>query len=450
MVDEPRRSSRRCPSCGSSLEAASGRCSVCGERAWRFPRQGILVESGLVVAAVLVLVGGLLWLRQRGAAPAREDVLRVEALVDQQPTDMPTFTAAAPATETAVPNTPFPATATPLPETITHVVKSGDTLYGIAIEYGVSLDTIVTSNQLPNSHSLSIGQELLIPVNPSSAQAAIEPPADEASGGEAVPEIALDEDEGEGDTAAFAQAEVLTVRDAVVYRVQPGDTLLGIAITHDTPIETLRERNGFGKDDPELSIGQEILIRPAEEATTTPPPAQATVPSTLAEADRPVVAEDAGTTLYPAPRLLSPGNGQFVGEEAPLLRWASVGVLADDVYYVVSLRDVSAPAGAALPDSVSQSDTVDSIGATALGQRGDAEDSEFYWILSNATALRLPPSFRPAFGSTRSLEWTVTVRRRSASLIGKSAGEVLSTARNAQVWTFTWAPGAQPEADATE
>lgn len=446
MVDEQRRSSRRCPACGSSLEAASGRCSVCGERAWRFPRQGILVESGFVVAAVLVLVGGILWLRGRGAAPAREDVLRVEALVHEQPTDMPTFTAAAPATETAEPNTPFPPTATPLPETITHVIKSGDTLYGIAIEYGVSLDTIVATNQLPNSHSLSIGQELLIPVNPAAAQAAIEPPAEEASGGEAPPDVALDPDEGEGDTASLAAAEVLTVRDAVVYRVQPGDTLLGIAITHDLPLETLREQNGFGKDDPELSIGQEILIRPAEEATTTPPPAQATVPSTLAEANRPVVAEDAGMTLYPAPRLLSPGNGQLVGEEEiPLLRWASVGVLADDVYYVVSLRDVSAPPGSEIPNSSSGKDDSTSIGGTALGQRGDAEGSEFYWILSNATALRLPPSFRPAFGSTRSLEWSVTVRRRSASLIGKRDGEILSTARNAQVWTFNWAPGSQPD-----
>ena len=44
-----------------------------------------------------------------------------------------------------------------------YVVKSGDTLYGIARRYGVTVDALAQANQLQNPSLLSVGQALLIP-----------------------------------------------------------------------------------------------------------------------------------------------------------------------------------------------------------------------------------------------------------------------------------------------
>ena len=477
MADESRRFSRRCGACGSSAGATAARCPVCGEpMSWRMRRRGILIESGLVVAVVLLAVGSLLWLRQRGTARVDESVRVVEqALLDAQPTDLPTFTPALPATATSAPNTPYPPTATPLPETLTHVVQSGDTLYGIAIEYGVSLDDIVDANPDADTNRLSIGQSLLVPVNRpaqlAQAEEGAEAPAGGAEGGQATaaePAADLDGDAAaaaalpEAADAAGAVAETaslagsgaadsgesVTVREAEVYRVQPGDTMLGIAITHDMELDALVALNGFESEDTTLSVGQAVVIRQAEMATTTPPPPPPPVPSNLAEADAPVVAEVARDMMYPAPHLLAPGADQLVTGEAPLLRWSSVGELADDVYYVVSIRALPDPESALRPDGAVAELEGAAVGNPArIGEHDEA--AEIHWMYSNATAMRLPAAFRPAFGSSRRVEWSVTVRRRSGNLIGSRQGEMLSQMRYREIWSFTWSPGGSSEAEAT-
>ena len=44
-----------------------------------------------------------------------------------------------------------------------HVVQSGDTLWEIARQYGVSIDQIVTANALENAHTLAVGMALVVP-----------------------------------------------------------------------------------------------------------------------------------------------------------------------------------------------------------------------------------------------------------------------------------------------
>ena len=44
-----------------------------------------------------------------------------------------------------------------------YVVKSGDTVYQIARRYSVSMDDIISANQLQNPNALSVGQALIIP-----------------------------------------------------------------------------------------------------------------------------------------------------------------------------------------------------------------------------------------------------------------------------------------------
>ena len=46
---------------------------------------------------------------------------------------------------------------------IIHVVATGETLYAIALRYGVTVDAIIAANNLADPNQLSIGQELIIP-----------------------------------------------------------------------------------------------------------------------------------------------------------------------------------------------------------------------------------------------------------------------------------------------
>lgn len=55
-------------------------------------------------------------------------------------------------------------TATTEPTLLTHLIESGDTLSGIAKEYGVTVLALVEANQLANPDVLRIGQVLTIPI----------------------------------------------------------------------------------------------------------------------------------------------------------------------------------------------------------------------------------------------------------------------------------------------
>ncbi len=72
-----------------------------------------------------------------------------------------------PPTATTLPTataTPLPPTATPTGATVTHTVKRGETLSGIAKEYGVPMQSIVAANDLDDPNHIVTGQELIIPL----------------------------------------------------------------------------------------------------------------------------------------------------------------------------------------------------------------------------------------------------------------------------------------------
>jgi LysM repeat protein len=64
--------------------------------------------------------------------------------------------------------TPIPPTPTftpsPTPTPVVHIVASGDTLLGIALDYGVTVDALVRTNVLDAAAFLRIGQVLVIPL----------------------------------------------------------------------------------------------------------------------------------------------------------------------------------------------------------------------------------------------------------------------------------------------
>jgi LysM repeat protein len=75
-------------------------------------------------------------------------------LVAATPTPRPTFTPA------------------PTPTPVMYVVKSGDTLLSIALEFGTTVAALQQANGIINPQSLQIGQELIIPLGPGGVEAA--------------------------------------------------------------------------------------------------------------------------------------------------------------------------------------------------------------------------------------------------------------------------------------
>ena len=110
----------------------------------------------------------------------------------------------------------IPGTSTELPNT--HTVSKGETLYGIASKYGVSIDDIKKLNNLTSSN-LSIGQVLLLP--------------------------------------GITEENIVNT-----YTVKKGDTLYGIASKYNLTAEELKKLNNLTSNT--LSIGQTLKIRKSE------------------------------------------------------------------------------------------------------------------------------------------------------------------------------------------
>lgn len=69
---------------------------------------------------------------------------------------------------TAIPVTDFSTPelliGTPTPDTTLYLIQPGDTLYGIALAYGTTIEAIVAANPtLANPNDLDVGQEIRLP-----------------------------------------------------------------------------------------------------------------------------------------------------------------------------------------------------------------------------------------------------------------------------------------------
>lgn len=80
---------------------------------------------------------------------------------NQQATASPT--AGSPLAATSVPPTPLPTSTPQADGSIVHIVRPGESLWSIAISYGVRIDDLLTLNRLPpGSNTIYEGQKLLI------------------------------------------------------------------------------------------------------------------------------------------------------------------------------------------------------------------------------------------------------------------------------------------------
>ena len=116
-----------------------------------------------------------------------------------------------------------------MPNYISYTVKPGDTLYSIASSNGVSVDTIISDNVLPNNN-LSVGQVLRLRITEGEVLECFGPDFD-------IPE---------------------EIVPSVTYVVKDGDNLYNIAKKYNTSVSAISSLNNLSGNN--LSIGQQLLI----------------------------------------------------------------------------------------------------------------------------------------------------------------------------------------------
>lgn len=116
----------------------------------------------------------------------------------------------------------------------THLVKKGETLYGIAKKYQITISELKTANNLSDKDVLKAGQKLVIP------SADIENAATLSS---------------TNSSASTSNSSSKTE----TYIVQKGDTLYGIAKKYDIKVSEIYSLNGMSQKDV-LKVGQKLKV----------------------------------------------------------------------------------------------------------------------------------------------------------------------------------------------
>ncbi len=238
----------------------------------------------LLVGAVVVYVG----------LSATKRVVNPTAV----PSATVTPTASATPTDTALPTLAPTATVQP---PFDYTVASGDTCGGIAVTFGVSVQSIIILNNLPAScNNLVVGQKLKVPYPTATA---LPQPTD-------TPPAATQ-------TALACQHVTITVN--------ANDTLSSIALNYAVPMQAIKDYNGLSTDN--VFVGQSLTIPLCARAATPGPTPTPTIPPP-----------------YSAPNLLLPSDGSAftLANDVVTLQWAAVGTLRDNDRYQITLEDVTA------------------------------------------------------------------------------------------------------------
>jgi LysM repeat protein len=207
-----------------------------------------------------------------------------------QPTPSPTDTQLPTALPTATEQPPFE-----------YTVASGDTCGGIAVTFGVSVQSVIILNNLPAAcNNLTIGQKLKIPYPTATP---------------------LPLPTGTLEPAAATQAAC----EKVELTVQENDTLSSIAANYAVSMQAIKDFNGLATDN--VFLGQQLIIPLCARAATPGPTPTPTIPPP-----------------YPAPNLLLPSDGEAftLANDVVTLQWASIGALRDNEAYQVTIEDITA------------------------------------------------------------------------------------------------------------
>lgn len=297
---------RRCYNCGVRVAEAAVTCFNCGVSLQQVPRKIALptiplsLPTGpLLGAFVALIMGGI-------ALAATRPWQVIQVAVYYTPTPTFTFTPAPSPTPTFTPTSTPTLTPTPEPPYILHRVRLGENLTEIANRYRVSVEAIMALNGLSSPNEIQYGLDLKIPV---------------AGGEETSPTPTP--------TKSPTQVTTTPTGGTVTYVVKPGDNLSEIAAIYGVTVGVLMQANGITQPE-NLQAGQTLIIpvgTPTPIPTATPLPLPSPTPTP--------------EFVYAAPVLLSPAEGQiYLGAAASLpvlLNWVSVGLLAEEEWYLVSI-----------------------------------------------------------------------------------------------------------------
>lgn len=152
---------------------------------------------------------------------------------------------------------------------IVYTVKSGDTLYGIAGAYNISPSELINYNNL-SSTILSVGQTLKIPYQDIKEEQTTEYIDYTVKKGDSLYSIARTYGISVNDIMSFnnLNSSLLNIgqmlkipvseTNSVKYIVKRGDTLYSIAQTYNTTVDSIKNKNNLKSNT--LSIGQILTI----------------------------------------------------------------------------------------------------------------------------------------------------------------------------------------------
>jgi len=145
-----------------------------------------------------------------------------------------------------------------------YTVKSGDTLYSIAKQYDLTMQELISFNNL-NSTLLSIGQTLRIPI---AIEETVEPYVTyTVKSGDNLYAIARNYGVSVSDIMSYNNltSNLLSIGQTLripttstSYTVQKGDTLYSIARKFDTTVDSIKQKNNLTSNT--LSLGQKLII----------------------------------------------------------------------------------------------------------------------------------------------------------------------------------------------
>ena len=227
------------------------------------------------------------------------------------PTDVPTQTEtlapSATPTDTQLPT--LAPTVTPQPP-FEYTVAADDNCGKIAIQFHVSVNSILILNNLGTDCLLSIGRKLKVPFPTATPL----PPA----------------------TNTLAPVDATQAAcQKVPITVQANDTLSSISLNYGVPMQAIKDFNGLATDN--VYLGQPLLVPLCARKATPGPTPTATIPPP-----------------YPAPNLLLPSDGAAftLANDIVTLQWASIGTLRNNEAYQVIVEDITAGQGSRIVDHV--------------------------------------------------------------------------------------------------
>jgi LysM repeat protein len=231
-------------------------------------------------------------------------------VVEPTPVPSPTSTATMTLTPTATSTPTIEPTWTQLPP-IEYTIQENDTCLGIAVQFDVSVNSIILLNKLSSSCIMVPGKKLLIPLPTPT-------PSPQPT----------------GTMSGISATDSACAKD--VYTVKGTDTLSTVSLNYDVPIDAIKEYNGMANDI--VWEGMKLNIPLCKRNPTPGPTPTATIPPP-----------------YAAPNLLLPADGASftLSNDTFTLQWAAVGTLRSNELYQITIVDLTDSSQRRLTDYVS-------------------------------------------------------------------------------------------------